>query len=207
MKDIAKGDPVIYQKVTSVTPLSLIVSSITAGSPDSKVTVLNVSSDKPWIIAQRKAILGWTSSTLKVETSKLHKLWGTVKTAGQGQLALTGQGELYSIKVEEGEQISINPTNLLAYDAGKGSVSFVKLPQSQLTLELPALPGRITTALRPISQNKYVKKVLVFWRWIFGRENLYFQVSGPKTLILQTQSSNLRTILTSPEIKDIVSKF
>lgn len=190
-----------------MTPLSLIVSSLTTGSPDSKTTVLNVSSEKPWIITQRKAILGWTSSTLKVETNKLHRLWGNVKTVGQGQLALTGQGELYSINVQEGEQISINPTNLLAYDSGGGSVSFKKLPQSQLTLELPALSGKIVTALNPISENKYVKKLLVFWRWIFGRENVYFQVSGPKTLILQTQSSSLQTTLTNSEIKDIVSKF
>src|SRR3954447_7737778 len=91
----ALGIPFIYQKVSSTSPITALIST---KSPITSFTVLHLNGTVDWMVAQRKALLAWTGHTLSVSPTVKRGMslahWGNSKVTGRGLVALAGPGQV-----------------------------------------------------------------------------------------------------------------
>ena len=79
------GIPFLYQKITSTTPINAL---ITTKSPLTSFAILQLDGTSDWKLAQRKALLAWTGSSLSIRPSISSRLsvayWGSsdIQAAG-----------------------------------------------------------------------------------------------------------------------------
>ena len=59
----AVGIPFLYQKVSSASPVTALVS---VRSPNTSFAVVHVNGSVDWIVAQRRALLAWTGRSLTI---------------------------------------------------------------------------------------------------------------------------------------------
>lgn len=104
------GIPFLYQKVSSTSPVTALVST---KSPISSIVSVNMDGRDDWIISQRQALLAWTGHTLKLKPQYNVKLglahWGNTYITGRGLLALAGSGQIYQVQVKAGESYVAHP--------------------------------------------------------------------------------------------------
>lgn len=104
------GIPFLYQKVSSTSPVTALISTKT---PISSIVSVNLDGRDDWIISQRQALLAWTGLTLKLKPQYNVKLglahWGNTYITGRGLLALTGNGQIYQVHVKAGESYVAHP--------------------------------------------------------------------------------------------------
>ena len=66
-----------------------------------------------WMVSQRKALLAWTGHTLSLRPTINQKLglahWGNSEVVGRGLVALVGQGQIYQVTLQSGEDFVIHP--------------------------------------------------------------------------------------------------
>ena len=199
IRKLAKAVPILYQKVTSTSPVTLLVGT----NGKHSYTIADVSPENSWIICRRKALLGWNASSLVVEPFSGSKLWGNVKASGSGQIALIGEGELYQIEVNSGEEILINPSNIVAYST-EGHGSLTRRLHSNINLELPVLVSSW------LEQNK-VLKTFSWWlksvtSRLLWRDDIALRLQGPSTVIVQTQGSKLNHLFTKEQLRRIIQQ-
>lgn len=104
------GIPFLYQKISSTTPVTALVST---KSPISSIVTVNLDGRQDWVISQRQALLAWTGHTLSLKPQYNVKLglahWGNTYITGRGLLALAGSGQIYQVQLKSGESYVAHP--------------------------------------------------------------------------------------------------
>lgn len=210
------GIPFLYQKITSTSPVSALVST---KSPLTSFAVLHLDGTTDWKLAQRKALLAWTGRTLKITPTIDAKMtlayWGNSDVTGRGLLALAGQGQIYAIELADGESYAAHPSNVLAYATSFPS----RMPQpfrfksSTVTFQIPLQLGNFFPSSRFV-QNMKASDTYRFLSNLFLRirtwsrrtiwgDRLFLQFKGPTTVLLQTRAARISDVLTAKEVNEI----
>ncbi|KIH93183.1 mitochondrial protein [Sporothrix brasiliensis 5110] len=117
------GIPFLYQRVSSTTPLTLLIGTKAATTT---LFTLHLDGTTDWVVAQRNALLAWTGHTLQVTpqrgagTARLGLAhWGTSFVTGRGLVALSAPGYIYPVTLGAGEELAVHPSHVVAYAVGK----------------------------------------------------------------------------------------
>lgn len=200
---LASSLPVVFQKVTATSPITLLLGVKTQ---EPYYATVPVSREYNWIIAQRKALLGWTGN-LSVAPYSRFKLWGNVEISGnQGQVALAGEGGIFQVEVQKDQTFMVNPANVIAYTRlpDDSSRAFVRLPHTNLSLDIPWLK-KYTSQIQLPDWAKRTATLLQSWATkLLWRDDIALKVSGPRTLLIQTKGTNLQNVLDKKELNDIL---
>ena len=104
------GIPFLYQKVTSTSPITALLST---KSPISSIVTVQLDGRDDWIISQRQALLAWTGHKLSLKPTYNLKLalahWGHTYVTGRGLIALAGGGQIYQVQLKAGENYVAHP--------------------------------------------------------------------------------------------------
>lgn len=134
------GIPFLYQKVSSTSPVTALIS--TKNSISSIVTV-QLDGREDWVVAQRQGLLAWTGTTLSLKPQYNVKLglahWGNTYITGRGLLALAGKGQIYQIQLKAGESYVAHPSNVVAYTAATSAPLPFRFKSSKILFQIPDL--------------------------------------------------------------------
>ncbi len=214
------GIPFLYQRLTSTTPITALIAP---KSTCTSLAVLHLTGIIDWKIAQRKALLAWTGSTLTITPSLNRRLslahWGTTTCTGRGLLALAGMGNLFSIDLAENESYIAHPSNILAYSVSSPIPPRpYRFKSSSFNLQIPGLPSpynfgnffpssRFVTSLKDSDSYKTLASIyyrIRTWsrRTIWG-DRLFLQFTGPTTILIQSRGSRVSDVLTNRDVNEI----
>lgn len=210
---MANSLPVLYQKITSTMPITMILGvKPSSKNHPSYYATIPVSPDYNWIISQRKALLGWTGG-LNVEPYSKLRLWGNIEvstSSNQGQVALVGEGNIFQVEVEKNQSILINPSNVIAYTRMKDDRqrTFVKIPHTNVfnLFELPWLKKYTSDMNIPTWLKKIQSLIQSLTTKLLWRDDIVLKVKGPRTLLIQTNGTHLNEVFEKTELNDIISK-
>ncbi|KAK9476518.1 mitochondrial biogenesis AIM24-domain-containing protein, partial [Lipomyces japonicus] len=212
------GIPFLYQKITSTTPLTALITS--KSSTLTTFAVVSLDGRVDWTIAQRNSLLAWSGSTLTVKPKLVPHLslsrWGNTLLQGRGEVALAGKGQIYQITLQEREEFVVHPSNILAFTSNLPSPKPApyRLRHSRLRLQVPdsILPSKLFDSkfLRDLKATKFVQLISkFFYRFkilirnsIWG-ENLFVRFSGPSTILIQSRSAKLADLIPASELREI----
>ncbi|KAH5135327.1 hypothetical protein HBI56_226940 [Parastagonospora nodorum] len=209
------GIPFLYQKVSSTSPVTALVST---KSPISSIVSVNLDGRQDWVISQRQALLAWTGHTLKLTPQYNVKLgltnWGNTYITGRGLLALAGSGQIYQVQVKAGESYVAHPSNVVAYTASSTPPLPFRFKSSNIRFQVPdlgfgTLVQRVrffrdmtnTAAWRTLATTYHTLKTLMR-RTVFG-DRLFLRFEGPSTLLVQSRASRISDVLTLRDVNEI----
>lgn len=222
-----QGMPFLYNRISATAPATLLVSTNT--SYQSSLAIVSLDGRTDWTVAQRDALFAWAGAALHVQpnTSLFGSSrggttrWGNTYLTGRGDVALVGRGQIFKIDLTEDEDILVHPANLLAYTTAQGSTNahgqFVKLNHSAPLLQLPKLPfverllannsllkSYLDSDFHRAVQNtnKSIRKTWAKW---FGTGNQLLQIQGPRTILIQSQRTDLRQIVSRNDLAKVGS--
>ncbi|OGE55340.1 hypothetical protein PENARI_c004G08538 [Penicillium arizonense] len=210
------GVPFLYQKVSSATPVTALVS---VRSPNTSFAVVNVNGSVDWMVAQRRALLAWTGRSLSIKPTINASLslshWGSSEVTGRGLIALVGNGQLYSVELKEGEQYIAHPSNVLAYTMSSNPPRPYRFKSTTLSFQVPGLktlPSVFQKAkfIRDMSDSKAYKTTMQFFhklrtwsRMTIWGDRLFMQFDGPTTILIQSRGPRLNDVLSGQEVNEI----
>ncbi|CAK7205799.1 Altered inheritance of mitochondria protein 24, mitochondrial [Sporothrix eucalyptigena] len=147
------GIPFLYQRISSTTPLTLLIGTKAAHTT---LFTLHLDGTTDWVVAQRNALLAWTGHTLSVTPQRGEGTaslgiahWGTSFVTGRGLVALSAPGYIYPVTVEAGEELVVHPSHVVAYAVNKqGAPTPFRLRSSKgvLAAAAEAARGAVTSA-------------------------------------------------------------
>jgi uncharacterized protein (AIM24 family) len=210
------GIPFLYQKITSTSPANALIST---RSPLTTFAILQLDGTTDWKLAQRKALLAWTGSTLSVKPSINARFsvayWGSSDVTGRGLLAMAGQGQVYSVELAEGESYVVHPANVLAYTASSPSPA----PQPfrfksttahfQIPLQLGSFfpSSKFAQTMKTSSFYKFLAdasyRIRTWSRKTIWGDRLFLRFQGPTTLLIQSRAARVNDVLTGREVNEI----
>ncbi|KAJ5606449.1 Mitochondrial biogenesis protein AIM24 [Penicillium lagena] len=210
------GIPFLYQKISSASPVTALVS---VRSPTTSFAVVNVNGSVDWMITQRRALLAWTGRSLAIRptinTSLSLAHWGSSEVTGRGLMALVGNGQLYSIELKAGEQYIAHPSNVVAYTMSSNPPRPYRFKSTTLNFQVPGLK----TLPRLLQNNKFIQdmsdsntwkatmrflhKVRTWSRMTIWGDRLFLQFDGPTTILVQTRGPRLKDVLAPREANEI----
>ncbi|KAF2025426.1 hypothetical protein EK21DRAFT_76481 [Setomelanomma holmii] len=209
------GIPFLYQKVSSTSPVTALIST---KSPISSIVSVNLDGRQDWVISQRQALLAWTGHTLSLKPQYNVKLgvanWGNTYITGRGLLALAGSGQIYQVQVKAGETYVAHPSNVVAYTASSTPPLPYRFKSSSIRFQVPNLGfGSLvenvkffrvmsqTATWRALATTFYTLKT---WtrRTMWG-DRLFLQFQGPSTLLIQSRASRISDVLTLRDVNEI----
>lgn len=210
------GIPFLYQKITSTTPISALIST---KSPLTSFAILHLDGTTDWKLAQRKALLAWTGKTLSVTPTVSPRMslayWGSSDISGRGLLALAGQGQIYSIELAKGETYVVHPSSILAYSTSSPSSppQPYRFKSTSIRFQIPLQLGnffpssKFIDALKTSSTYKFFANAslrLRTWsrRTIWG-DRLFLRFQGPTTLLIQSRAARVNEVLTAQDVNEI----
>ncbi|CAG8026379.1 unnamed protein product [Penicillium salamii] len=212
------GVPFLYQKVSSATPVTALVS---VRSPNTSFAVVNVNGSVDWMVAQRRALLAWTGRSLTIKPSINANLslshWGSSEVTGRGLIALVGNGQLYSVELKEGEQYIAHPSNVLAYTMSSNPPRPYRFKSTTLSFQIPGLKPlprllRNAKVIRDVSESKAYKSTMQFFhklrtwsRMTIWGDRLFMQFDGPTTILVQSRGPRLNDVLSAQEVNEIAN--
>ncbi|KAF4554707.1 Mitochondrial biogenesis AIM24-like protein [Elsinoe fawcettii] len=207
------GIPFLYQKITSTTPFTALIST---KSPLATFTVVHLDGRLDWMIAQRNALLAWTGHTLSLRPQINTKMslahWGNTKVSGRGLMCLSGKGQIYQVMVRSGEEYVVHPGNVVAYSIMQNTPQPYRFKSSTLRFQIPSpttlLPD--TRFIRTIRESQIWKFLSAFaftvrtWtrRSIFG-DRMFLRFEGPANILLQARGNSISDSLTNRDINEI----
>ncbi|KAG2418052.1 hypothetical protein HFD88_001152 [Aspergillus terreus] len=210
------GVPFLYQKVSSASPVTALVS---VRSPVTSFAVVHLNGSVDWMVAQRRALLAWTGRSLSIRptinTSLSIAHWGSSEVTGRGLLALVGTGQLYSVELKAGEQYIVHPSNVVAYTMSSNPPRPYRFKSTTLKFQVPglkSLPRFIQDSkfIRDMSDTdtwkgamKLFHKIRTWSRMTIWGDRLFLQFDGPTTILLQTRGPRINEILTTHEVNEI----
>lgn len=167
--------PLIYNKISSTTPLSLILSN--KGSNNYFIN-LELSQNEEWTVFNTKNLVGWYGPDLEITNSKI----GVKLESGNNKsnVILNGKAQLFTLNLESEEKIYLNPKSIIAINA-QNQGEFHKLNSSSLQLSIPSF------------------KFLDSWKITFN--SLYQKISQYITPKLQQDQSEVKVIESSKTIE------
>ncbi|KAH1493418.1 Altered inheritance of mitochondria protein 24, mitochondrial [Aspergillus fumigatus] len=212
----AVGIPFLYQKVSSASPVTALVS---VRSPVTSFTVVRLDGSVDWMIAQRRALLAWTGRTLTVRPTINTNLslahWGSSEVTGRGLLALVGAGQLYSVELKAGEQYIVHPSNVVAYTMTSNPPRPYRFKSTTLKFQVPGLKSlpnifQSSKFIRDMADSDTWKttmnilhKIRTWSRMTIWGDRLFLQFDGPTKILLQTRGPRINDIMSAREINEI----
>jgi len=209
------GIPFLYQKVSSTSPVTALIST---KSPISSIVSVNLDGRDDWIISQRQALLAWTGHTLTLKPQYNVKLglanWGNTYITGRGLIALAGSGQIYQVQVKAGETYIAHPSNVVAYTASNTPPIPFRFKSSNIRFQVPNLGlGSLIESsrfFRTMSQTASWRTLatafhtLKTWlrRTVWG-DKLFLQFQGPAIMLLQSRASRISDVLTLRDVDEI----
>ncbi|KAM5443365.1 Altered inheritance of mitochondria protein 24, mitochondrial [Microsporum ferrugineum] len=211
----ALGIPFLYQKISSTSPVSALVS---VKSPVTSFALLQLNGTVDWMLAQRNALLAWTGHSLTIKPRFNKQLsishWGNSEVTGRGVIALVGKGQIYSITLKEGEQYIAHPSNVVAYTMMQTPPQPYRFKSTTIRFPVPNLGvgKRLfnTNFILNLSKSDTWMAVMrifhTFRTWtrrtIWG-DRLFLQFQGPTTLLVQSRAARVNDILADHEVNEI----
>lgn len=210
------GIPFLYQKITSPSPITALISS---KSPLTSFCVLQLDGTTDWRVSQRKALLAWTGATLTITPTISSSLslvhWGTSAITGRGLLALVGSGQIFSLQLGPGESYIAHPANILAYSVTSPhqSPTPYRFKSSNINLQVPLVFGDFFPSSKFVQNLKAGEAYKFFanishrirtWsrRTIWG-DRLFLQFTGPSTLLIQSRGARISDVLSARQVDEI----
>ena len=217
------GIPFLYQRIISTTPINALIST---KSPNTTLSILHLDGTTDWIVANRSALLAWTGHTLTltpcVQTGLTLAHWGNTRLTGRGLAALAAPGQVYEMKLSEGEELVLHPSHVVAYTVTKNPPLPFRFKSTMFTLTIPPLPpvvrtaagkmipegwSRFWAAMRDTETYKLLSRVFFSLRTaarttIWG-DRLFLQFKGPTTILMSSQGARVRDVLTQEHVNEI----
>ncbi|KAJ5259493.1 Altered inheritance of mitochondria protein 24 [Penicillium angulare] len=214
----AVGVPFLYQKVSSASPVTALIST---RSPTTSFTVVNLNGSVDWMVAQRRALLAWTGRSLSIKPTINTNLglahWGSSEVTGRGLVALVGNGQVYSVELKDGEQYIAHPSNVVAYTMSSNPPRPYRFKSTTLSFQVPGLkvlPRLLqnNNFIRNVSSSNAWKKTMGFlhtlrtWsRMTIWGDRLFLQFDGPATVLVQSRGPRLNDVLSGREVNEIAN--
>ncbi|KAI0196984.1 mitochondrial biogenesis AIM24-domain-containing protein [Astrocystis sublimbata] len=209
----ATGIPFLYQRITSTTPLTAIIST---KSPTTTFSVLHLDGTTDWMVAQRNALLAWTGHTLAVTPRFQRHLppahWGSSELTGRGLAALSAPGHIYQLTLGDGEELVAHPANVVAYTITKQPPLPFRFKSSSIRFQVPAVTAWLETTkffqnMQQTEAYKFLTRVFhslrtTTRRTIWG-DRLFLQFRGPMTIMMSSRGSRISDVLTNAEVNEI----
>ncbi|KAI1321420.1 mitochondrial biogenesis AIM24-domain-containing protein, partial [Xylariaceae sp. FL0255] len=205
--------PFLYQRITSTTPLTAIIST---KSPTTTFSVLHLDGTTDWIVAQRQALLAWTGHTLSITPRLQRHLplahWGSSELTGRGLAALSAPGHIYQLTLSDGEEFVAHPANVVAYIMTKNPPLPFRFKSSSLRLQIPSVTAWLETTkfvqnMRQTSTYKFFSRLMYNLRTAARRtiwgDRLFLQFRGPMTLLMSSRGSRISDVLTNADVNEI----
>ncbi|KAJ5679779.1 Mitochondrial biogenesis protein AIM24 [Penicillium macrosclerotiorum] len=214
------GVPFLYQKVSSASPVTALVS---VRSPTTSFAVVNLNGSEDWMVAQRRALLAWTGRSLSIKPTINTNLslahWGSSEVTGRGLMALVGNGQVYSVDLKDGEQYVAHPSsfksNVVAYTMSSNPPRPYRFKSTTLNFQVPGLK----TLPRLLQSNKFIRdmsgsdawkntmrflhKLRTWSRMTVWGDRLFLQFDGPATILMQSRGPRLNDIMTEQQVNEI----
>ncbi|KAJ5949376.1 Mitochondrial biogenesis protein AIM24 [Penicillium verhagenii] len=205
------GVPFLYQKVSSASPVTALIST---RSPTTSFSVVNLNGSVDWMVAQRNALLAWTGRSLSIKPTINTNLglthWGSSEVTGRGLIALVGNGQVYSVELKDGEQYIAHPSNVLAYTMSSNpptaislQIYYTQLPGAWLEDIAQAFIKNVTSAGSWKSTMRFFHKLRTWSRMTIWGDRLFMQFDGPATVLIQSRGPRLNDVLSSQEVNEI----
>ncbi|KAI1173359.1 mitochondrial biogenesis AIM24-domain-containing protein [Nemania sp. FL0916] len=209
----ATGVPFLYQRITSTTPLTAILSTRSAGTA---FTVLHLDGTTDWMVSQRKALLAWTGYGLSVTPRIRHQLplahWGASELTGRGLAALSAPGHVYQLTLDDGEQFVAHPAHVVAYTITKQPPLPFRFKSSSIRFQVPSVTTWLETIkffqnMRQTETYKFLARLFFSMRTAARRtiwgDRLFLQFRGPMTILMSSRGSRITDVLTNAEVDEI----
>ncbi|KAL1586020.1 hypothetical protein WHR41_04795 [Cladosporium halotolerans] len=207
------GIPFIYQRITSTTPYTALISTKSAIT---SMVIVHLDGRLDWMVAQRNALLAWTGHTLslspRVNTSMSLAHWGNTHVTGRGLLALSGKGQIHQITLKTGEEYVVHPSNLIAYSMMQHAPTPYRFKANLLRFQIPnpttMLPNtRFWQTMRESNAWTFTRNA-VFTLRTWGRrtiwgDRLFLHFKGPANIIIQSRGGHLSDVLTTRDVNEI----
>ncbi|KAI1413308.1 mitochondrial biogenesis AIM24-domain-containing protein [Hypoxylon sp. FL1857] len=207
------GVPFLYQRITSTTPLTALIST---KSPTTTFSILHLDGTTDWMVAQRTALLAWTGHTLTITPRIQHRLpfahWGSSELTGRGLAALSAPGHIYQLTLAEGEEFVAHPSHVVAYTITKQPPLPFRFKSSGIRFQVPALTTWLgeTEFLRNMRKTetyKFLSRVLFNLRTTARRtiwgDRLFLQFRGPMTILMSSRGTRISDVLTRDDINEL----
>ncbi|KAI5859787.1 mitochondrial biogenesis AIM24-domain-containing protein [Durotheca rogersii] len=207
------GVPFLYQRITSTTPLTALIST---KSPTTTFYVLHLDGTTDWMIAQRSALLAWTGHSLTVTARLQHQLplarWGSSEVTGRGLAALSAPGHIYQLTLAEGEEFVAHPANVVAYTITKHPPLPFRFKSTGIRFQVPSITAWLGDAkflqtMRGTEAYKFAARALFGLRTTARRtiwgDRLFLQFRGPTTLLLSSRGTRISDVLSSAEVNEL----
>lgn len=200
LRRFLKHIPFLYQKITSTTPLTCIISTNT---PNTTFCVLALDGTADWKLTQPEALLAWSGHSIVVKPEEV---------TGRGLVALVGRGQVYKVDLKPKEEFIIHPRSLLAYSAGGQKPLRTRLATTALRFQIPRI-RRLGLGLgiaEKLREMEWVKAIRASKAWqILGKvlwaiktkirgDREFLKFVGPATVLLQSR--------TKGKIYDVISR-
>lgn len=207
------GVPFLYQKISSSTPLTALISS---KSPTSTFSVLHLDGTTDYMITQRNALLAWTGHTLtpspRINRSLSLAHWGNTLLTGRGLAALSSPGQVYQLTLNDGEEFVAHPSHVVAYAVSRNPPLPFRFKSSSLRLQIPSVTGllpeikffksmRDTNTYKTLARFFYGVRTSLR-RTIWG-DRLFLQFRGPTTILMSSRGVRVADALTNKEVNEI----
>ncbi|KAI3325641.1 mitochondrial biogenesis AIM24-domain-containing protein [Xylariaceae sp. AK1471] len=207
------GVPFLYQRITSTTPITAIIST---KSPTTTFSVLHLNGTTDWMVSQRKALLAWTGHTLAVTPRIQRQLplahWGSSELTGRGIAALSAPGHIYQLTLGDGEEFVAHPANVVAYTITKQPPLPFRFKSSSIRFQIPSVTTWLETTkfwqnMRQTKTYKFLARVLYSMRTAARRtiwgDRLFLQFRGPMTILMSSRGSRINDVLTNADVNEI----
>lgn len=225
--------PFLYQRISSTTPTTLLISP--TRSTSSSISLIHLDGTTDWLVASRTALLAWTGHGL-APTPRVHSYalgashWGATLLSGRGLAALAAPaGDTYAVRLAPGEHLVAHPAHVVAYEVtrsrplpfrlrgkghaakdGGGGLSLAVPYVGRLAKYLPAPPGRVTrfvAAMRDTDTYRLVTRFLHGLRTAARRsvygDALFLRFDGPATLLLSGRAARLGDVLADRQVNEL----
>ncbi|KAH7362476.1 mitochondrial biogenesis AIM24-domain-containing protein [Plectosphaerella cucumerina] len=207
------GVPFLYQKISSSTPVTALIST---KSPTTTFSVLHLDGTTDYMVTQRNALLAWTGHTLtpspRINRSLSLAHWGNTLLTGRGLAAVSSPGQIYQLTLGEGEEFVAHPSHVVAYAVSKNPPLPFRFKSSALRLQIPSITGLLPEIkfFKSMRDTATFKTLARFFfgartslrRTIWG-DRLFLQFRGPTTLLLSSRGVRVADALTNREVNEI----
>jgi hypothetical protein len=202
---LPKRIPFLYQKITSTTPLTCIISTNT---PNTTFCVLALDGTADWYLTQPSALLAWSGHSIVVKPQEI---------TGRGLVALVGRGQVYKVALKPSEEFIINRRSLLAYSAGGQKPESTRLAATALRFQIPRirLGLGIAEKLREVEWINAVRtskswqmlgKMVWALKMVIWGDREFLKFVGPATVLLQSRTgSKMRDLLSREEMEEFAT--
>lgn len=210
------GMPFLYQRISSTSPITALIAT---KSPNTTFSILHLDGTTDWRIAQRNALLAWTGHTLsitpRVQRGLAPSHWGNHHLTGRGLAALAAPGQIYEVKLADGEELVVHPSHVVAYSVDRNAPVPFRFRSSMIRLMVPSVPDSLVPKglskfwkdTKETGAYKFLAKLLFSLRTtarrsIFG-DRLFLQFQGPTTILMSSRGTRISDVLTKEDVNEI----